>query len=56
MGASGDDLIVQVAIAMITVPTIAVGIRFWSRGLAQRGRYSLDDWLALAAWVSSIFH
>lgn len=52
MAKENDDLIIHVAVAAIVVSTVAISLRFWSRGLALKGRYSLDDWLALVAWVS----
>ena len=46
-----EHSIIHVAIAVIVVSTPAMLLRFWSRGLALKGRYALDDWLALLAWV-----
>lgn len=51
--ARGDCLIIQVAVAMIILSTLAIALRFWSRSLAaQHRRFGADDWLALGAWVS----
>ena len=49
---ANDDLILHVAVAAIVLSTVAIILRFWSRWLALKGRYSVDDWLALIAWVS----
>lgn len=41
----------RVAIAFIIIPTIATAVRFWSRAVAHRGHFGLDDWTCLLAWV-----
>lgn len=52
---SGTQVILRVAVAALVLPTVAIFFRLWSKGIKEKGRYSIDDWLALLAWVSTIY-
>ena len=43
--------IISCAVVPILVPTLAVGIRFWSRAVVNAASFWWDDWAILATLV-----
>ena len=54
--AAGDrsPQIVAISGTMITLVTVAVALRIWGRHAARQAGLWWDDWLSLAALVSSV--
>ena len=56
-GSPDDDrrpLLLQITIPFLVLSVIAIGLRFWSRAVANKNKYSWDDWTALAAMIMGI--
>lgn len=45
--------VVAAAVSVIVIQVVVVILRFWSRAILVRARFWWDDWMVLAALVSS---